>query len=139
MVIVKLRDCVTMFCDSENAAKRKVALCLESTPGPVTSYDIRTGRGAGWTDGIVDVPHGEESARAGGCLALLPAARDLAAVDREITSEAGHETRLRNAIRETATIGEVPASGRDVFSYAPGSGTGPSFHQCNGRAGAGAF
>ena len=79
-----------------------LALCLGATPGPVTSYDILTGRGAGWAGGVVDVYQGEEAARAGGCLALLPAARDLAAVDREITGEAGHETRLRDAIRAEA-------------------------------------
>lgn len=79
-----------------------LSLCLGATPGPVTSYDILTGRGAGWAGDLVSIYQGEEAARAGGCLALLPAARDLAALDREIAGEPDHETRLRDAIRAEA-------------------------------------
>lgn len=80
-----------------------LSLSLGTAPGPVTTYDIMTGRGAGWMRGIQEVETGEEAAAAGGSLSILPAARDLAALDREITGEAGHETRLRDAIRAEAS------------------------------------
>jgi chromosome partitioning protein len=80
-----------------------LALSLGAAPGPVTSYDVLTGRGEGWARELAEVEAGEEARAAGGSLAILPAARDLAAVDREITGEAGHETRLRDAIRAEAS------------------------------------
>ena len=79
-----------------------LAICLGATPGAMTSYDILTGNGEGWSKAIVEIAQGEEVSKAGGSLSLLPAARDLAAVDREITGEGGHETRLRDAIRSEA-------------------------------------
>ena len=79
-----------------------LALSLGIAPGPVSSYDILTGNGAGWIKGIQEADTGAEAAEAGGSLFILSAARDLAAVDREITGEAGHETRLRDAIRAEA-------------------------------------
>ncbi len=80
-----------------------LALSLGLTPGPVTSYDILTGNGSGWMSSIQQAEVGEEATSAGGSLHILPAARDLAAVDREIAGQVGHETRIRDAIRAEAS------------------------------------